>query len=101
MGRTGAGPNALPRLRQGVALAPGAPEAVDPGPLVGELRVIRSGLTAKDQVIISGVQRARPGQKVQPQKGAIKQTAGATAASAPAPRTPRASSAEIVAAAQK
>ena len=75
--------------------------SVDPGPLVGELRVIRSGLTAKDQVIISGVQRARPGQKVQPQKGAIKQTAGATAASAPAPRTPRASSAEIVAAAQK
>lgn len=75
--------------------------AVDLGPLVGELRVIRSGLTAKDQVIISGVQRARPGQKVQPQKGAIKQAAGATGAPAPAPRTPRASSAEIVAPAQK
>jgi RND family efflux transporter MFP subunit len=36
------------------------------GPLTGDLRVIRSGLDARDRVIISGLQRARPGQKVQP-----------------------------------
>src|SRR5690606_22247960 len=74
--------------------------AVDLGPLVGELRVIRSGLTAKDQVIISGVQRARPGQRVQPQKGAVRQAAGSTGPPAPPPRTRRASSAEVVAPAQ-
>jgi RND family efflux transporter MFP subunit len=36
------------------------------GPLTGNLRVIRSGLDARDRVIINGLQRARPGQKVQP-----------------------------------
>jgi RND family efflux transporter MFP subunit len=76
-------------------------KAVDLGPLVGDLRVIRSGITAKDRVIISGVQRARPGQKVQAQKGAIEQAAGAAATPAPLTRTPRASSAEILAPAQK
>src|SRR5690606_3949535 len=75
-------------------------KAVELGPLVGDLRVIRSGIAAKDQVIISGVQRAQPGQKVQPQKGAIKPAAAVDAASAPATRAPRASSAEIVAPAQ-
>src|SRR5690606_10830198 len=45
--------------------------AVKLGPLVGELRVIRSGIEAKDRVVIGGVQRARPGQKVQPQEGKI------------------------------
>lgn len=76
-------------------------KAVELGPLVGDLRVIRAGLTARDKVVISGVQRARPGQKVQPQKGAIKPAAAAAATSAPAIRTPRASSAEIVATAEK
>jgi RND family efflux transporter MFP subunit len=71
-------------------------KAVDLGPLVGTLRVIRSGLTSKDQVIISGVQRARPGQVVQPNKGAIEQ-APAEAQGQPAARAPRASAAEIVA----
>jgi len=71
-----------------------AARAVDPGPLVGDLRVIRSGITAKDQVVISGVQRAQPGQKVTPQKGAIK--AGEATQRAPTDRAPKASSAQIV-----
>lgn len=39
---------------------------VVPGPLSSGLRVIRSGLGPQDRVIVNGVQRARPGQKVQP-----------------------------------
>jgi RND family efflux transporter MFP subunit len=38
---------------------------VQTGPLFGDLRVIRAGITAQDSVIISGVQRAKPGKKVQ------------------------------------
>jgi RND family efflux transporter MFP subunit len=41
------------------------------GPLNGSLRVIRSGLAPQDQVIIGGLQRAMPGQKVKPKKGRI------------------------------
>ena len=41
------------------------------GPLHNGLRVIRSGITAKDQVIIEGQQKARPGQKVQPEMTTI------------------------------
>ena len=41
------------------------------GPLTGSLRVIRSGLSADDNVIIGGIQRAMPGQKVKPKKGRI------------------------------
>src|SRR5690606_17162454 len=47
-------------------------KAVELGPLIGDLRVIRRGVAATDRVIIGGVQRASPGQKVQPQKGSIK-----------------------------
>jgi len=36
------------------------------GEQVGEMRVVDQGLTAKDRVIIAGVQRARPGAKVTP-----------------------------------
>lgn len=67
--------------------------AVALGPLVGDLRVIRRGLEAKDRVIISGVQRARPGQKVQPRRGSI--TVGATESATAGDRAPEASSAEI------
>ena len=45
---------------------------VELGPLSGNLRVIRSGLTQKDVVVISGAQRARPGIKVSPRNGTIK-----------------------------
>jgi len=41
------------------------------GPLTGNLRVIRSGIGPSDRVIISGLQRARPGEKVMPKLGRI------------------------------
>jgi RND family efflux transporter MFP subunit len=41
------------------------------GPLTGNLRVIRSGLGPQERVIINGIQRARPGQKVIPKPGRI------------------------------
>jgi RND family efflux transporter MFP subunit len=41
------------------------------GPLTGNLRVVRSGIGPDDRVIISGLQRARPGQKVVPKPGRI------------------------------
>ncbi len=44
---------------------------VELGPLNGNLRVVRQGLSPQDRVIINGVQRARPGQKVKPQPGRI------------------------------
>ncbi|MDA7948373.1 MAG: efflux RND transporter periplasmic adaptor subunit [Hyphomicrobiaceae bacterium] len=50
------------------------PKVVTLGPIIDGLRVIRSGLSENDQIIISGVQRARPGQKVKPELGKI--TAG-------------------------
>lgn len=40
---------------------------VGTGPLEGELRVIESGLKADDRVVIAGLLRAIPGQKVDPQ----------------------------------
>jgi multidrug efflux system membrane fusion protein len=36
------------------------------GPLVDGLRVVRSGLTAGESVVIDGLQRIRPGAKVTP-----------------------------------
>jgi membrane fusion protein, multidrug efflux system len=47
---------------------------VEPGPIVDGLRVIRSGLTATDRIVIEGLQRARPGQKVIPEDGKIEIT---------------------------
>lgn len=41
------------------------------GPLVQGLRVVRSGLTTKDRVIIAGTQSAMPGSKVAPTVGKI------------------------------
>ena len=40
---------------------------VTPGIIVGEMRVIESGLKADDRVIVGGLLRAVPGQKVDPQ----------------------------------
>jgi RND family efflux transporter MFP subunit len=40
---------------------------VDPGQLVGELRVIEHGLDKNDRVVVAGVMRAIPGQKVDPE----------------------------------
>jgi RND family efflux transporter MFP subunit len=40
---------------------------VDPGQLVGELRVIEKGLSKDDHVIVGGIMRAIPGQRVEPE----------------------------------
>jgi len=40
---------------------------VEPGQLIGELRVIEKGLTNDDRVVIGGIMRAIPGQKVEPE----------------------------------
>lgn len=53
------------------------PKVVELGPLVDGLRVVRSGIKAEDTIVIKGVLRARPGQKVTPEKVEI-----------PAARTP-------------
>lgn len=42
---------------------------VELGAMVGGLRIIRSGLDAKDRVIINGLQRVSPGQKAQVEVG--------------------------------
>jgi RND family efflux transporter MFP subunit len=48
------------------------PKQVEIGDLWGGLRVIRSGLTRADRVIIDGIPHAAPGAKVAPQGGAIR-----------------------------
>lgn len=48
---------------------------VELGPIVEGLRVIRSGLAPADRIVIDGLQRARPGQKVTPEPGEIVPTA--------------------------
>lgn len=45
------------------------PRPVELGTLVGGLRVVRSGITNKDKIIINGLQRVRPGQKAVAQPG--------------------------------
>lgn len=47
------------------------PKVVETGDLYHGLRVIRSGLTADDRVVIDGLVRARPGIRVAPVNGAI------------------------------
>jgi RND family efflux transporter MFP subunit len=48
------------------------PKPVDLGPVTDDnLRVIRSGITPDDEVIITGLLRARPGGKVTPEQGTI------------------------------
>jgi RND family efflux transporter MFP subunit len=48
-----------------------AQKVVEPGRLIDGLRVIRGGVTAQDRVVISGVQRARPGRKVAVTEGEL------------------------------
>jgi membrane fusion protein, multidrug efflux system len=52
-----------------------APKQVEIGGIRGGLRVIRSGLTPNDRVIIDGIPYARPGSKVAPQDGEIRYAA--------------------------
>lgn len=53
-------------------------KAVELGPVVDGLRIIRSGITAADRIVIDGTQSAMPGAKVSPHAGRI--AAGASAA---------------------
>jgi len=48
-----------------------AQKVVTPGRLIDGLRVIRAGLTPADRIIISGVQRARPGRQVTVTEGKV------------------------------
>ena len=47
------------------------PKVVTLGPIIDGLRVVRKGLLADDRIIISGLLRARPGQKVTAEPGKI------------------------------
>jgi multidrug efflux pump subunit AcrA (membrane-fusion protein) len=49
------------------------------GPKVGDLRVIESGLKPEDRVVIAGILRAIPGQKVEPQLETLSATPAARA----------------------
>ena len=42
-----------------------------PGRAIGRLRIVKSGLEADDRIVISGLQRIRPGLEVRPVEGAI------------------------------
>jgi RND family efflux transporter MFP subunit len=44
---------------------------VELGPIIDGLRLVRSGLEPTDRVVIDGLQRARPGQKVKAEDGKI------------------------------
>jgi RND family efflux transporter MFP subunit len=51
------------------------PKPVDLGPVTDDnLRIVRSGVTPDDEIIINGLLRARPGQKVTPEQGTIQGT---------------------------
>jgi multidrug efflux system membrane fusion protein len=53
---------------------------IELGPIVDGLRVIRSGIAPTDRIVIDGLQRARPGQKVTPEDGKIEAVADTTTA---------------------
>jgi RND family efflux transporter MFP subunit len=72
-----------------------AAKPVETGPLVGNLRAIRSGLTRADRVIVQGVQFAMPGAKVKPRVTQI--TFNASPTKAPPATTPSASQATLAA----
>ena len=71
---------------------------VELGPIVDGLRVIRSGLKATDRVVIAGVQRGRPGTKVQVKMGKIVPPAPGTGPQLPAVTEPPATAATTAAA---
>jgi len=59
------------------------PKYLTLGPLVGDLRVIKSGIGPDDEVIVNGIARVRPGQKVKAQaQGKEKGPPGRPSASA-------------------
>jgi membrane fusion protein, multidrug efflux system len=40
---------------------------VEIGPLMGDLRVIKSGVTPEDRIIVNGLAKVRPGMPVAPE----------------------------------
>jgi len=68
-----------------------AAREVELGPIVNGLRVIRSGISATDRVVIQGVQSAMPGQMVRPEEGRIAAPAAAAGAGAAPPAAAAAS----------
>ncbi len=65
------------------------------GPLVGNLRVIRSGLDPRERVAIDGLQRIMPGQKVSPRAGRIRPSGPEPAAGAPPQSAPPATATPV------
>lgn len=62
------------------------PRKVDIGDLRGGLRVIRSGLSPNDKVIIAGIPAVRPGAKVTPEAGVISYASEADQVASKGPR---------------
>ena len=73
-----------------------AAKPVETGPLVGDLRVIRTGLTTADRVVVQGVQFAMPGSKVKPRVTQIR-SVEAIGTKAPPAAPPSASQATLAA----
>jgi RND family efflux transporter MFP subunit len=71
-----------------------AAKPVETGPLVGDLRVIRTGLTRADRVVVQGVQFAMPGSKVNPRVTQV-HLSQAAAVNAAQPSAPSASQATL------
>jgi RND family efflux transporter MFP subunit len=60
------------------------PKPVELGPVTDDnLRIVRSGITPDDEVIISGLLRAGPGAKVTPEQGTIEASAAPAGAAGP------------------
>ena len=55
------------------------------GPIAQGLRVVKSGVKSEDWVVIKGLQRARPGQKVTPTREVLQVTEAAPNSGAPRP----------------
>ena len=72
-----------------------AAKPVETGPLIGNLRAIRGGISKNDRIVIQGVQFAQPGAKVRPRVTRITLNTAGPAKLATAP-SPSASQATIV-----
>jgi len=59
------------------------PRVVELGPMAYGLRVIREGLTASDRVVVSGLQRLRPGTRITPRAEQLQATEGEELPSVP------------------